>query len=531
MPKRFMKYNPAFLTEQELVDSFVVRHDDLQSIVEAVRENSVDSNQHILVVGPRGIGKTTLVLRVAAEIRRNEELNREWYPLVFGEESYQVCSVGEFWLEALFHLGQQTKDDLLKATWGELSKEENEDRLRGRALARLMDFADKQGKRILLIVENFNMLLGEQMSEDDGWALRQTLLHDPRVMFLATATERFEEIDSVEKPMFELFKVHRLESFDEEECRAIWRSISGKGMPGDRIRPIQILTGGNPRLVAIVASFGARLSFRDLMNDLVQLVDEHTEYFKSHLDRLAPIERKAYLALAEIWDPASARDVAQRARLNVNKTSSLLQRLVTRGAVSEIRGGGRKKQYQVAERMYNIYYLMRRRGSPSGRVRAFVRFVVAFYEPEDLIQRAHMIVEEARALEPSSGAWIGLVGLLTEERGRGYEGIELAREFVQDPERVGDWIDETSGMFVTLAAAGYAEKAVEIIEKSPSAELLEPLVVGLRLYAGEDVRVATEILEVGRDVVERIEKRRKEMEGVLLTDGSGVSNGLKEVVK
>ena len=36
------------------------------------------------------------------------------------------------------------------------------------------------------------------------------------------------------------------------------------------------------------------------MGDLVHLVDEHTEYFKSHLDALPAVERKVYLALAEI---------------------------------------------------------------------------------------------------------------------------------------------------------------------------------------------------------------------------------------
>ena len=34
-PKRMMKYNPAFLTERELIDSFVVRKVDLELIMES----------------------------------------------------------------------------------------------------------------------------------------------------------------------------------------------------------------------------------------------------------------------------------------------------------------------------------------------------------------------------------------------------------------------------------------------------------------------------------------------------------------
>ena len=37
--------------------------------------------------------------------------------------------------------------------------------------------------------------------------------------------------------------------------------------------------------------------------------------------------------------------------------------------------------------------------------------------------------------------------------------------------------------------------------------------VGLQLYLGEQVKVATEIMEVGKDVVKRIEERREHRTG------------------
>ena len=43
-------------------------------------------------------------------------------------------------------------------------------------------------------------------------------------------------------------------------------------------------------------------------------------------------------------------------------------------------------------------------------------------------------------------------------------------------------------------------------------EYLEPLIVGLQLYLGDDVKSAVEIVEVGKDVVKRIEKKKKELE-------------------
>jgi len=708
MAKRIPKYNPAFLSGDELVDAFVVRHAELEMIVQVIRENIGESNQHFLVIGPRGIGKTMLVLRVAEEVRRDEVLRERWYPLVFSEESYPVTSPGEFWLEALFHLGEQTMDSRWKQTHAELVKEQDEGRLRDRALAQLMDFADGQGKRILLVVENFNTLVGERISDDDAWTLRHTLLNERRLMLLATATNRFEEVENAGKAMFELFRTLKLEPLEQEECKELWSSITGKEVTIERIRPIQILTGGSPRLMRIISSFASKMSLRDLMDDLMYLVDEHTEYFKSHLECLPPTERKAYLALAELWDPATAKQVGGAARLGVSNASSLLGRLVDRGAVVCVDGKGRRKQYQIAERMYNIYYLMRRRGTPSARVRAVVNFMVVFYGREELATVAGRIAEEASGLgtelrrdhylayegimervaglglrdalleatpkgffdmpdipssirrlvepegrerealelvakagaawesgktagdaeklwrkateiapksartwaqlgqllhlklerydeaeeayrkalelEPENGAVLNKLTILlltklerpgeavklVQEKvgqykenagirnsvawafcehaplelladaekwaqeaielepedgnyrhtlgsilcrlGKVEEALEEGRKYLEDAAVVEKTVNDGIDLFVELAAKGVGKEAVKILEESASAEALEPLVVGLRMYLGDDVHVATEIMEIGKDVVKRIEERRDELE-------------------
>ena len=282
-----LKYNPGGRGDQELIDGFVVRHHHLELILEVLGENTGASNQHLLVVGPRGSGKTTLVRRVAAEIRKEPALGTDWYPIVFAEESYLISSPGEFWLEALFHLGEQTQDERWDRVYQELRKEPDEARLRQRALAQLMDFAAESEKRVLLIVENMNMLLGEQMKGAGDWDLRHTLVNEPRVMLLGTATSRFEGIERIDKAWFELDLASAYLELCCEECSNLWRAVTGEEPRTTRLRPIQILTGGNPRLLRILAEFATGRSFRELMSQLVHLIDEHTEYFKGHLDNLA----------------------------------------------------------------------------------------------------------------------------------------------------------------------------------------------------------------------------------------------------
>jgi len=52
MARPQMKYNPAFLTDQQIIEGFVVRHAEFESILETLRENTTQSNQHLLVIGP-----------------------------------------------------------------------------------------------------------------------------------------------------------------------------------------------------------------------------------------------------------------------------------------------------------------------------------------------------------------------------------------------------------------------------------------------------------------------------------------------
>jgi tetratricopeptide (TPR) repeat protein len=389
-------YNPGFHTDEDLIRSFVVRKTELDLILEVLSENTQElPNQHVLVIGPRGTGKTTLVCRVAAEVRTNHTLESRWFPIVFPEEAYEVSNAGEFWLEALFHLAEQTKDERRLQAYKDLKTELDDVRLRERALAQLMDFADQEEKRLLLIVENLNMLLGEQLDEHADWDLRHTLLNEPRLMLLGTATTRFDEIENIQKAWFEGFSTYELQPLNLKEHQDLWKALSGDSLSEKRLRPIQILTGGNPRLLRIFASFAANRSFRELMGELIQLIDTYTEYFKSQLDHLPSTERKVFAALLDFWDPITARDVSRQSRIDVNKASALLSRLVNRGIVTVVETTGRRKWYQATERLYNIYYLMRRRGTHASRVHAVVRFMVQFYEGEELVGAAVKIAEGA----------------------------------------------------------------------------------------------------------------------------------------
>ena len=483
MALNIKKYNPGFLTDDELISSFCVRLPEFESIMDTLRDTGASSNSHTVVIGPRGSGKTHLLRRIAAEVRRETSL-AGLFPVVFAEESYEVATTGEFWLECLGLLAEQApaaeRDDLRLSHNDLRSMPLEDDRaLAERCLGSLLDFADRQGKRLLLIVENLNMLFAEMADPYMGWRLRKTLQTEPRIFLLGSATSRFAEIDHPDHALYDLFRVVTLRPLDTGECEALWSAVSGQPAGTQPVRPLQILTGGNPRLIA---GFETAHSFRGLMDNLLDLVDEHTEYFKSHLDALPRQERRVYLALARLWKPATAREVAQLARVDVHKCSAQLNRLVDRGAVTIEGGTARRRQYYLTERMYNIYYLLRRPSGESQVIEALIRFMASYYAPADLVHTGIKGQVASRdGLTLSEAEVVDLLANPTFLRGNpvGPRSMQVLLEFMagMDPSR-----------------------ALELIEDAPTRYALLPIEVALRNELGQETSVAQEIREVARDI-------------------------------
>ena len=395
------KFNPGtFQSDAEVIRQFVVRERELAIVLEVLNDNlDAPSCQHTLLVAPRGRGKTMLLARVAAELRADSALAKRLLPVRFMEESQEIMDSGDFWLEALFHLAAETaKSDPplaqeLRAAHKDLAARWRGEELDLRARSTVLDAADRLGRKLVLMVENLQELCAD-VDDDFGWKLREVLQTEPQIMLLATATSRFKGLDDPAQPFFELFRTLRLEPLDTGECRRLWQVVSGADVIERQIRPLQILTGGNPRLLVIVAQFARHRSLRQLMEELVTLIDDHTEYFRSHLHGIAKTERRVYLAVIDLWQPSSTAEITARARLDVRIVSAMLGRLANRGAVS-IEGSGRKRWYAAAERLYSIYYKLRRQRDEAAVIQNLIRFMAAFYSGPELTDMISNVSKEA----------------------------------------------------------------------------------------------------------------------------------------
>ena len=78
--------------------------------------------------------------------------------------------------------------------------------LEDRCLGVLQDFADREEKRLVLIVENLNMMFRDMGDDNAGWRLRKALQTEPRIVLLASATSRFEQMSDPKEALYELFR-------------------------------------------------------------------------------------------------------------------------------------------------------------------------------------------------------------------------------------------------------------------------------------------------------------------------------------
>lgn len=397
-------YNPATLDAEQLLRGFIDRKGLLERILDIVRQNTPDKpQQHLIVIGPRGMGKTMLLCAIRHRVNGDATLNAEWLPINFYEEQYGIGDLADFWLEAIRHLESalnrpsQAADELLDHPGDDLAE---------RAEARFFELLAESGKRALLLVDNLNDIFAAIHAEEALHQLRALLMEDPRLMLVGTAASYFAEITDVGQPFHDFFRTFSLERLNQEELETVLRALATTNddptipeimeKAPERVQALRILTGGNPRL----AKLGYRILREgldgDVRRDLERLLDECTPFFKHRIEGLAKEGRRVFDAIARRWDPVTVDDLKKELRKPSNYISAQIKRLVDEGFVEEASGTEKKKRYQVAERFYNIYYLMRYSREGRKKLRWLVVFMKVFYTSRDYQAWAEHLEHELR---------------------------------------------------------------------------------------------------------------------------------------
>ena len=441
-------YNPAQLTGDELEQSFVARQETLADLLRTIREQAPDSPcQHTLLIGPRGMGKTTMGLMCLRGLKRDAALAAQWQPVQFHEESYGIGDLADLWLTALRHLTHATGDSQWAEKADALASEPDADRQAAYALAALLDFHQESGKRLLLFIENLDQVLAQIGDERQIHALRATLIRHPELLLLGSANTVFKAIRSHSHPFYEFFRLIFLRPLDADETRLLLEAATGKqsckglqdAMAAEtgRLETIRRLTGGNPRLLKLACRMMVESPLGSAFEDVERLIDEQTPYFKGRIEELPPQLRRVFHCLAEGWRPLLAKEVAAASKLSSSHASAQLRQLVEKGYAQEQRLANDKRvYYEVVERFYNIYYLLRLSHRSRGRFERLLQF---------------------------------LQDLLGGGRQSGLESYERAKSLIKE------------------LASGHASRVTEIMANAALAESMEPLWYAAHAELGEQI--------------------------------------------
>lgn len=389
-------YNPERMTEREIKETFVAHQwlvDEIISILK--RQPDGPGVQHVVIVAPRGMGKTTMLLMLRFTVLGGQ-LGQQWQPVLFPEESYGVNELADLWIAVLNHIASETRDSELHDEVSALTT--NTSYVEEAALARIKNWRAENGKRLMLLIDNFDMSLDQIGDERDNARLRDVLMNDGTLMLVGGATTFFKEARAYDQPLYNLFKIYNLNSLDPSQIRDLLRrraEIDGLENFDEtlranesRIRVLEYFTGGNPRLVLMLYRIITHSDISEVRRGLEKLLDEVTPYYKAKIETLPPQQRKILDQIARSTsrtrEGLTPTEIAVETRLPVNQVSSQLKRLSDVGYVRTANIRGRSSYYTLSEPLYAIWHQMRFGRDARKRMNWLVAFLKSWYDAKEL---------------------------------------------------------------------------------------------------------------------------------------------------
>ncbi len=395
-------YNPHLLSDKELSALFTVRRKLLERLLADLRRVSgTESLQHHLLIGHRGMGKTMLLRRLSLAIEEDPDLSRKWIAPLFPEEQYNVATLSDLWcncIDALADtLGRHGEVDEAKGlddAVESLPRDGEEERATG-ALAVLTRYAERSGNRLVLLIDNIDLIF--QRTQKQQWALREVLSSERRLLLIGASATLIESTYKYDQAFYDFFQIHELGGLRLQETRDLllhyadhWntprvREVVEKDR--GRLLTFNTLTGGNPRTITLLYDVLTRCLEEDTRAVLEQMLDQCTPLYKARIEAFPGQAQQVMHGLAMSWDPISAGELAAELHMNVNAVSSQLNRLIKEGAVERVAyEPAAKTGFQIAERFFNIWYLMRASRRVRRRLAWLVEFLKLIYSQDELIE-------------------------------------------------------------------------------------------------------------------------------------------------
>lgn len=417
-------YNPQRVDDKLSKELFVVRNKEFDYLMERISSEQKGSiPQHHLIIGQRGMGKTTLLKRIEVELRQ-EGYRQKFVPLLFPEEQYNLKNLAELWLNSLDALadtleveGYSKETDKIDKKVDELdsNKQLKPDDLAKEAFMFIQEITESIGRRPVLLIDNINIILG-RLDIPEQYQLRAWITENNAPIIIGASTRQVDDVVNYKAPFYDAFQVHYLKKLSTDELVEMMINLARLTQSEDvipsihaelaRLKTLNILTGGNPRTAVMLFKLIVKGFSRDINDDLEGLLDEATPLYKARFEELSPQMQIIVDAVAMHWHPINMEQLRSETRYESNQLSPQLKRLVDWGWIEKVDTSKAKNNtYQICERFFNIWFLMRRNTRRKKRdIYCLSRFLETFYGDElETVAKKHLLSKSTKSDHLSYG--------------------------------------------------------------------------------------------------------------------------------
>ncbi len=401
------KYNPQNAPFNELKKTFTARKELLSMMLDELKNmEKSTSNQHYLVIGPRGIGKTNFLQMIYHNIKEDSILSNSFIPIQFAEEEYSIGNLREIFEKIIEILKEEIFSVKVEEFLEQLQSETNNNVAAERAIEFLKDKSKSEKKKFIVFVDNLDLILDEQIKDkSESKKLRDILMNENFMVLIGAAPTYFDEISKYDKPLYNFFKIINLDELDEPQVEELIKKraefdenfelIEKLEKYKPKIKALKHLTGGNPRLILMIYQILSLSEFSEVKSYLNELLDDLTPYYQYKLKMLAPQQRKIIEAMAKLNKAVTPTEISKTTRLEVNKVSSNIKRLTDDGYIKLSKQERRKSTlYIISERLFRIWYQMRHSRSMKRKIEIFIEFIQIWYSTEDLIKESKKLSDK-----------------------------------------------------------------------------------------------------------------------------------------
>ncbi len=388
--KLISAYTPSNTDPQLLKRVFVQREQLLVRIVDRLSVSMTSGDKHhLLLVGPRGSGKTHLITLAHWELRQNPNLS----------DSMRIAWLGEDdtfsgLIHFAFGIARSLADEYpaefpadFKSSVRGLSPDDA-------ALAVLNSvITNLKHRHLLLITENLDHTF-QGLGESGQKKLRAFLQETRRIATLATTQQLFAGVSSRDEAFFGFFDTFHLEPLSVDDAQQLILNIAKEQGNIDliqflnsnnaryRIRALHHLAGGNHRMYVLLAEFLTQDKLNDLVAAFENLTEEMTPYFQERMRSLPDQQRQLVQCLCDAEGAMTVKQLVEETFIAEGNCSKQLGNLKAKAYVRSERRG-KESYYDMAEPLMRLCLEVKnQRGRPLKLVASFLK---AWF-PEEKLQ-------------------------------------------------------------------------------------------------------------------------------------------------